>query len=143
MNARALMSLALCAGLGWMAGGCKQKSLDDVDLAYHHSPEGVHDKLQEQKLVLTDALEKHELVFIHNQAYYVQGLVDALSAKIEGEKKERLAPMFTEISHLLDKVHDAAGSGKEAATEVKLQELFAALKQLEPEFKPGKPGNKK
>jgi len=126
-----------------MAGGCKQKSIDDVDLAYHHSPEGVHDKLQEQKLVLTDALEKHELVFIHNQAYYVQGLVDALAAKLEGEKKERLAPKFAEISHLLDKVHDAAGSGKEAATEVKLQELFAALKQLEPEFKPGKPGKKK
>jgi hypothetical protein len=139
MNRGVLKALTLGAGVFILGvGGCKKKSLDDVDLAYHHSPEGVHEKIQEQKSVLTDALARHELVFIHDQAYYVQGLVDALTAKLEGEKKERLAPLFAEISHRIDKVHDAAGSGKEGATELKLQELFEALKQLEPEFKPGK-----
>ena len=139
MKTAVLILLAFSAGvIGLGVGGCKRKSLDDVDLEYHHSPEGVHEKLQEQKMVLTEALEKRELVFIHNQAYYVQGLVDALAAKLEGEKKERLEPQFEEISHLIDKVHDAAGSGKEAATESRLQELFAALKRLEPEFKPAK-----
>lgn len=142
MNMRFMLALALSASaVGMMIGGCKRKSLDDVDLVYHHSPEGVHEKLQEQKSILTEALGKHELRFIHDQAYYVQGLVDALAGKMEGEKKERLAPLFTEISHRIDKVHDAAGSGKEGATELRLQELYEALKQLEREFAP--PKNKK
>jgi hypothetical protein len=131
-----LLALAFVAAVvGLATGGCKKKSLDEVDLAYHQSPEGIHDKIQEQKTVLSEALKKHDLVFIHDQAYYVQGLVDALAAKLDGEQKERLAPVLKELSRLIDQVHDAAGSGKEPATEARLQELFDALKQLEPEFK--------
>jgi len=131
--------MGLCAVVsGLILNACTKKGLDDVDMSYHHSPEGVNDKLQEQKTVLNQALKKHELVFIHDQAYYVHGLIDALAGKLEGDKKERLDPVLKDLSQLCDEVHDAAGSKNEAATERKLQQLYAKLKQLEPEFKAGK-----
>jgi hypothetical protein len=117
-----------------LVAGCKRTKEPQVDVEYHHSPAGINEQIQYQQQLLSDALQKAEYRFIHDQAYYVQGLVEALAAKLGGEQKQRVDPILQQISRLLDEAHDVAGKRDRAATEAKLKELFDQFKLLEAEF---------
>jgi hypothetical protein len=109
-----------------------------LDPTFYHTPEGVNFTIQEQRAVLTDALQNKNLPFIHGQMYYVQGLADSLSGKLQGEKKQRVDIKLGELKVIAEEIDNFAGRGNVEATAASLQKLFAAFAALDAEFKPVK-----
>ncbi len=87
------------------------------------------------RLQLTEALEKKNLRYIHDNIYYFKNLCAALSAKLQGEKKQRVDAVLAEINEISEEIDNSAGRGNQSATEANLQKLIDELKALETEFK--------
>ena len=127
----------MCLGavmLGLLTVGCKKpKPAVKID---PHSPEAVNNVLQEQQALLSEAFKTNDLLFIHNQMYYIGTLADALSHKLEGEKKQRVDAMLVEFKQIVEEIDNSAGRKHKDATEANLQRFYAVLKELDAEFKP-------
>ncbi|MEW6160765.1 MAG: hypothetical protein AB1813_25330 [Verrucomicrobiota bacterium] len=122
--------------LGLLAAFCAgcSKKIPEPDLAYHHSAQGVNDKIQEIQPLLEEALGKSDFQFIHDYMFYLQGLLSALEPKLEGAQKERLDPVLKELIRLSHDLDATAGRRDEAATRTLLTRLFDHLKTLQNEF---------
>jgi len=129
------------AGLAVLASGIfvafqkRQARPAQPDPAFYHTPDGVNATIQEQRQVLSDALRKQDLPFIHGQMYYVQGLADALSGKLEGEQKQRVDAVLQEIKRIAEEVDNFSGRGNAEATAAGLLKLFEAFDRLGAEFR--------
>ena len=114
--------------------GCKKQKLTaKID---PHSPEAVNAVLQQQQTVLSEALKTNNLLFIHNQMYYIGTFADALSRKLEGEKKARVDAILADLKRTTEEIDNSAGRQHREATEASLQRFYTVLKQLDAEFKP-------
>lgn len=137
MRTNALITMTLFVVVaGLLGAGCKKKD-PGADISYHHSAEGTHEKMQEMKKKLTDALGEKNLEAIHDQMYYLQGLAKALSSKLEGEKKQRVDAVLKELAKIADEIDNSAGRGNLAATEANLQKLLAEMEGLAAQFNDG------
>ena len=128
-----LLSLFLVL-FGLAGTGCGKKT-PEIDAAYYQSPEGTFYTIQQVRLQLTEALEKKNLRYIHDNIYYFKNLCAALSAKLQGEKKQRVDAVLAEINEISEEIDNSAGRGNQSATEANLQKLIDELKALETEFK--------
>ena len=114
--------------------GCKkQKPAVKMD---PHSPEAVNAAIQLQQSVLSEAFKTNGLLFIHNQMYYIGTFADALSRKLEGERKQRIDAILAEFRRITHEIDNSAGRQHKEATEAGLQRFYAVLKELDAEFKP-------
>ncbi|MBI3849900.1 MAG: hypothetical protein HY298_06365 [Verrucomicrobia bacterium] len=119
---------------GLLASACnKPQPAVKVD---PHSPEAVNNVLQQQPALLSTAFKTNDLLFIHNQMYYIGTFVDALSRKLEGDKKERVDPILVELKQIIEEIDNSAGRRHKDATEANLENFYAVLKRLDAEFKP-------
>ena len=135
MKTMTLIAIGLVmAMVGLVGAGCKKKP-PAQDVASHHTPEGIYRTIQGLRLQLTAALEKKELHYIHDSMYYFKDLCTALSAKLEGEQKQRVDAVLRELTGIAEEIDNSAGRGNQAATEANLQKLIDTLKELEIEFK--------
>ena len=105
------------------------------DPAFYHTPEGVNAVIQEQRVVLAEALLRKDLQVIHGQMYYVQGLADALSGKLEGERKQRVDQKLVELKRVAEEIDNFSGRGNAEATDAGLKKLFESFDALNIEFK--------
>ena len=135
MKTKVLMAAGLCVVFGGLIfGGCKKpKPAVKID---PHSPEAVNNVLQQQQSLLSEAFKTNDLLFIHNQMYYIGTFVDALSRKLEGEKKERVDTILVELKQVIEDTDNSAGRRHKAATGANLERFYAVLKKLDEEFKP-------
>jgi hypothetical protein len=114
--------------------GCKKsKPAAKLD---PHSPEAVNVVIQQQQALLSDAFKTNDLLFIHNQMYYIGTLGKALSRKLGGEKKARVDAILEEFNQVVEEIDNSAGRKHRDATEANLQRFYAVLKELDAEFKP-------
>ena len=121
--------------------GCKkQKPEAKMD---PHSPEAVNAVLQQQQTLLSEAFKTNNLLFIHNQMYYIGTFADALSRKVEGEKKARIDAILGDLRRTTEEIDNSAGRQHREATEASLQRFYAVLKVLDAEFKPQSEKNEK
>lgn len=134
---RVILTAALLTGVATVGLSCK-KEPPKPDLAYHHSPQGIYDRINELRLQLTVALEKGELQYVHDNMYYFKDLLTVLSMKLEGEQKQRVDAVLRDLSQIADAIDNSAGRGNQSATEANLKQLIERLKELETEFKPSK-----
>jgi hypothetical protein len=119
------------------AVGCKQKT-PAQDRVFVHTPENTHQKIQELRLQLAEALQQKNLQYVHDNMFYFKGLLESLSAGLEGEKKQRLDEVLRELIVISEEIDNSAGRGNQAATEANMEKLISKLKTLEMEFKTGK-----
>jgi hypothetical protein len=133
-----IMAIGLLVGCaGFVGAGCKKKG-PEQDIAYAQSAEGTHERIQELRGILNDALEKKNLELIHDDMYYLEGLCRALSSRLDGEKKEQVDAILKDLTKIADEIDNSAGRGNQAATEANLQKLMEKLKTLEDQFPPAK-----
>ena len=117
-----------------VGAGCKKpKPAIKMD---PHSPEAVNTALQQQQAVLSEAFKTNGLLYIHNQMYYIGTFADALSRKLEGEKKKRVDAILENFRQITHEVDNSSGRQHKEATEASLQRLYAVLKELDAEFQP-------
>jgi hypothetical protein len=147
MKGKIILLVSFCAlvAVGFVIYKKKAGAAYAIDPAFHHTPEGVNAKIQEQRTLLDEAVKRKDLEFVHNQMYYVQTLADALSSKLAGEKKQRVDEILRELKRTAEEIDNWAGRGNQAATEAGFQKLSATVKELdgqfrvEPKGKPAKP----
>jgi hypothetical protein len=145
MRAKTILAVSLCvlAAVGFTIYKKKTGAPPAIDPAFHHTPEGVNAKIQEQRTLLNEAVKRRDLEFVHNQMYYVQTLADALSSKLTGEKKQRVDETLRELKRTAEEIDNWAGRGNQAATEASFQKLSVAIGELDGHFriegKPSKP----
>ena len=126
--------LTVMAIICFVALGCKKSKPEaGVD---PHSPEAVNKVLQQQQLALSEAFKTNNLLFIHNQMYYIGTFADALSRKLQGEQKERVDAVLAELKQVTEEIDNSAGRQHKEATEASLQRFYAVLKKLDAEFNP-------
>src|SRR6266850_501605 len=103
MKTRTFITLGIFAvTCGLIITGCKKgKPTVQID---PHSPEGVNLAIQAQQVRLTSALNATNLQFIHTQMYYVEGLADALSSTLQGEKKERVDAILAKLKQATEEI---------------------------------------
>ena len=101
-----------------------------------HSPEAVNAAIQQQQAALGEAFKTNDLLFIHNQMYYIGTFADALTRKLEGEKKQRVDAILERLKRITHEIDNSAGRRHREATEAGLQRFYAVLKELDAEFKP-------
>src|SRR5436309_220078 len=111
------LALAICAS-GLV--GCKKAKVQALD---PHSPAGLMQRLQEQGRLLNDALARKDFAYIHDYAYYFNGLTQALFSKLDDEEKVRLRGPLDELSTISSQLDRAAGGHHAEATEATLQRL--------------------
>jgi len=114
--------------------GCKKpKPAAKLD---PHSPEAVNVVIQQQQVLLSEAFKTNDLLFVHNQMYYIGTLGKALSQKLDGEKKVRVDAILERFNLVVEEIDNSAGRKHRDATEANLQRFYAVLKELDAEFKP-------
>ena len=132
---RIFVALA-CSGLicAFLVTGCKRpKPVSKID---PHSPEAVNVAIQGQRTLLEDAFKTNNLLFIHNQMYYIGTFADALSRKLQGQKKDRVDVILAKLREATHEIDNSAGRGHKEATQASLEKFYAVLKELDSEFKP-------
>jgi len=127
-----LLALAIVSLVAIGVAGCKKGKAAAVD---PHSTEGVMQALQIQGKLLNDALARKDFAYIHDYAYYFNGLTQAMFTKLDDTQKSRLRGSLQELSNLSSQLDRAAGGHHEEATEATLQKLSAELKELDKQFK--------
>ena len=135
MNTRMLGAVGVMAMTGCLlSAGCKKpKPAVKMD---PHSPEAVNAAIQQQQTALSEAFKTNGLLFIHNQMYYIGTFAEALSRKVEGEKKQRVDAILANFNRITHEIDNSAGRQHKEATEASLQRFYAVLKELDAEFKP-------
>ncbi len=137
MKNKVLSAVGVTATIASLVGfGCK-KSEPTVKID-PHSPEAVNAAIQQQQAILNEAFKTNGLLFIHNQMYYVGTFAEALSRKLEGEKKQRVDAILARFIRITHEIDNSAGRQHKEATEEGLQRLYAVLKELDAEFNPQK-----
>ena len=130
LGAVGVMAMICCV----IGAGCKkQKPAVKMD---PHSPEAVNAAIQQQQAVLSEAFKTNGLLFIHNQMYYIGTFADALSRKLEGEKKQRVDAILANFKRVTQEIDNSAGRQHKEATEASLQRFYSVLKELDAQFKP-------
>jgi len=130
LDAAGVLAMTCCL----IVVGCKkQKPSVKMD---PHSPEAVNAALQQQQAVLSEAFKTNDLLFIHNQMYYIGTFADALSRKLEGEKKQRVDVILADFKRITHEIDNSAGRQHREATEASLRRFYDVLKRLDAEFKP-------
>ena len=116
-----------------LCGGCKKKTAP-TDQAFTHTPETTLKRIQEMRLEMTEAMQKNNLQHVHDSMYYFKGLLQSMSAQLEGEKKQQVDAILRDMTVLADQIDNSAGRKNQAATEANLQKLIDKLKLLETHF---------
>lgn len=134
MIKNSLTMLGLLAALVVLAGtGCGKKAAQTYSQE-GQTAEGAFKQIQVVRQVLDDAIQKKDLQLIHDNMYYLSDLLKAMSAKLEGDKKQRVDAVVVEMLKLAEQIDNAAGRGNFEATEATLKKMQDSLKGLESEF---------
>ena len=112
--------------------GCERKT-PRIE-PFQHTPENTHQRIQELRGKLTEAIQRNDLRYIHDMMNYFKGLLKSLSVDLEGEKKQRINEIIRDLTVIADQIDNSAGRGNQAATEANLKKLVETLKELEGQF---------
>jgi hypothetical protein len=104
------------------------------DPAYFHTPEGMVATIRDQQPLLEQALARGDLEYIHGQMYYLQGMADALSSKLEGEQKQRVDALLAELKRAAEELDNFTGRANHEATAASLPKLYDCFAALEREL---------
>ena len=123
-------SLLLAVGAVGLVG-CKKAKPKALD---PHSAAGVMQRLQEQGRFLNDAFGRKDFAYIHDYAYYFNGLTQAFFSKLDDQEKSQLRSSMDELSTLSNQLDRAAGGHHAEATEATLQRLTVVLQDVDKQF---------
>lgn len=132
------VACAVLAVFGLSLAGCKKA--DPMPQGDPFSSNIVARKIAEEGALLNDSVKQRDFASIDKQAYYLQGMIKALSSKLDAEQKQRTASFFDEMIKVAEELDHAAGRRHEEATVASNEKLQGMLKELEKQFQGTKQG---
>jgi hypothetical protein len=124
------LAVAVC---GLCGAGCKkaeQKPKMDP-----HSPAGILQAMEQQVKLFNDALLRKDFAYIHDYAYYFNGMILAMHSQLDGAQKQRLRGSLEELSKLTNELDHSAGRRHAEATTATMQRLQVILGELGKQFR--------
>ena len=132
MRGKLLILAQLCLLVGSVAlVGCKKAKEPPID---PHSPKGVMKAMQDQGRLLNDALNRQDFAYIHDYAYYFNGLTQALYSRLDDENRQKYKAPLEELVKLGNQLDHSAGRKHAEATTASMKRLQEILKELDKDF---------
>jgi len=126
--------ILLVVGIG-VSGvvGCKKSK--ETAVQDPHSPQGIVQRMQDHGQRLHDALARKDFGYIHDYAYYFNGLTKALNSTLDADGKEKFRSSLEELNNLANELDHSAGRRHAEATEASIQRLQAIVKDLDKQIR--------
>ena len=132
MRVKLLILAQVCFLVGGLAlVGCRKSKEPAID---PHSPKGVMKAMQDQGRLLNDALARQDFQYIHDYAYYFNGLTQALYSRLDDANRQKFKAPLEELVKLGNQLDHSAGRKHAEATTASMQRLQEILKELDKEF---------
>lgn len=134
MKNKILMRLGLCLALaGLLLSGCK-KSAESSKPA-PHSVDAVMEALVVHSNMLTEAAKRKDYRYVHDYAFYLKKLVQALYSKIELDQQEQIKNLCGEIVRVSDQLDASSARKLEEPIVAGTQRLQEIMKEIEVKLK--------
>src|SRR5689334_272279 len=108
MKKLALIALGLIVMFS-SGAGCKRKT-PKIE-PFQHTPENTHQRIQEIRGKLTEAIQRNDLRYVHDMMNYFKGLLKSLSMDLEGERKQRIDEIIRDLTVIAEQIDNSAGRG--------------------------------
>ena len=92
---------------------------------------GIIDKIHHIHHELGETVEEKRLADVHQQAFAIRDLANALPGKVAADKKTKVGQTVTQIGEIAVELDNSGDSGKQAQTEANLKKLDGLLKMLD------------
>lgn len=126
-----LLISSLVGGLAWYFSGKKAAPSVLEDPNFYHTAQGAHYRINELRAVLIDAVARDELHVIHDNMYYLEGLLDAFWKKLGTEEQARLGGLKARMKKVSGELDGFAGRGYKKATVTSLEKMFELMDELD------------
>ena len=104
-----------------------------------HSAVGILQAMEQQTKLFNDALLRKDFGYLHDYAYYFNGLVLAMHSRLDDAQKQRLRGSLEELGKLTNELDHSAGRRHAEATTATLQRLQVILGELGKGFREKQP----
>jgi hypothetical protein len=136
MHHHALITSAaalLLAGL--LLPGCGQgRKQEQIE---PHSIDGVMHQLLEHVNLLEEAAQRQDFKYVHDFAYYVKSLAQALYSNLDDAQKEQAEGPLVELLEVANRLDVTSGRRQEEATLAGTRRLQEIVKELDAQLRPG------
>lgn len=126
--------VACVAGL--LLAGCKKS--ESTAQTNPHSLDGVMDQIIQHVGLLEDAARRKDFKYVHDYAYYVKNLAQALYSHLDDEQKAQAKQPLADILKVVNQLDAASGRKHEEATLAGTQRLQEILKDLDAQLRQGR-----
>jgi hypothetical protein len=127
-----VLSLALAGFLFWrITGGGNEPPRPEADPNFFHTAQGAHYRINELRTSLAEAMERGDYTYIHDNMYYLEGLVDAMADKLAPPERARLEDLLNRIKGASEHLDNVAGREDAKATREGLDDLFKLMEELD------------
>ena len=127
-------AVAICGLCGLGCKKAEQKPKIDP-----HSVAGTLQAMEQQTKLFNDALLRKDFAYIHDYAYYFNGLVLAMHSRLDDAQKQRLRGSLEELGKVTNELDHSAGRRHAEATTATMQHLQAILGELGKQFREKQP----
>jgi len=119
----------------WGSCGLGCKKAEQKPKTDPHSAAGILQAMEQQTKLFNDALLRKDFGYIHDYAYYFNGLVLAMHARLDEAQKQRLRGSLEELGRLTNELDHSAGRRHAEATTVTMQRLQVILGEMGKQFR--------
>jgi hypothetical protein len=130
----ASFAVAICGLCGLGCKKAEQKPKTDP-----HSAAGILQAMEQQVKLFNDALLRKDFAYIHDYAYYFNGMIPAMHSRLDDAQKQRLRGSLEELSKLTNELDHSAGRRHAEATTATMQRVQVILGEMAKEIREKQP----
>jgi hypothetical protein len=144
MKTKTLLAMGLCAAIGFTTLTATTAFAQEHEHGEHEhakgkikipeTVEGIFKAIGEQHHHLTETVKNKKLADVHQIAFAIRDLANALPAKAPADKKKQVEGTVKNIAKLAEDLDKTGDAGNQAGTEANLKKLDGILKVLHTQF---------
>ena len=112
-------------------GGHGHEHSADPAMVIPETVQAVIHEIHEIQHGLEDTVKEKRLAAVHQQAFAIRDLANALPDKVSADKKTKVAQTVKQIAEIAVALDNSGDSGEQAQTEANLKKLDGLLKMLD------------
>jgi DNA polymerase/3'-5' exonuclease PolX len=102
-----------------------------------HSIDGVMHQLLQHVNLLEEAAQRQDFKYVHDFAYYIKSLAQALYSNLDDAQKEQAEGPLVELLEVANRLDVTSGRRQEEATLAGTRRLQEIVKELDAQLRPG------
>ena len=119
----------------WGSCGLGCKKAEQKPKTDPHSAAGILQAMEQQTKLFNDALLRKDFGYIHDYAYYFNGMIVAIHSLLDDTQKQRLRGSLEELGKLTNELDHSAGRRHAEATTATMQRVQIVLGEIAKEIR--------